>query len=561
MSYAFGEVSVLIILASLGALILFLLRQPSILAYLLAGAIAGPLGFGLIKSQEILGVLSSFGIALLLFLVGLELDFTKLKKLGRTSLIIGSAQVIFTTLIGFFICRLLGVAMVPSFYIALALTFSSTIIIVKLFSDQGELNTLAGRIALSILLFQDIVALSAVVILGGLNQDATIWFGVFTLLRAVALVGVVIFIARYALKYLFSIIARSSELLMLTALAWCFVIVMSSLLLGLSAELGALIAGLALASMPYNLEISARLKSLRDFFLILFFVGLGSQLAITSLGTLQPLFWTLTAFVLIGNPIIVILIMSYLGYRRRTNLTVGLSMGMVSEFSLVLIALGVKLGHITNNYLTLIAAVAALSIAVTSYLMSHSDQIYICLKPWLKKLERNKFNSDEHSPIILKNKNHTVLFGCDRLGERILRTLKSLKHSIVVVDFNPDVVTKLKKQGVTCLYGDMSDLEVMEQLNLDSARMIISTVPDVADNLLLLNLVHKLKSKAIIYLTASTWHDCQELYQAGAHYVIFPHYLSAEHFSSILAKLTSPTYLKAAKRDHLAAITKHYSVK
>ncbi len=538
MDQLFSDISIIILLACALAIIFRALKQPPLLAYLTAGVLAGPVGFGLLSAPELLKTLSAFGIAFLLFSVGLELDIKHLRKLGKRSLVIGLAQIIFTVGVGWLITQGFGVSGLASWYISLALTFSSTIIIIKLLTERQEMDSLSGRLSMGILLLQDVVAILALVFFSSTAATELPLAMVITLTLAklILLVGSLVLVSLYLLPKLFSYVARSSELLFLTAIAWCFLVVMTTVYSGFSIEIGALLAGLALAPLPFNFEINARLKGLRDFFVTLFFVALGAQLTFTGLGNLQSLFWALTAFVLIGNPLIVIATMSFMGYRRRTSFFTAITFGMVSEFSFILMGVGLQLGQVTANEVALVTTIGAVTITITAFAISHAETVYRWIQPLLKLWERARTSeSVVTKPTILTD--HVVLFGYHRLGERIAATLEHLTKPLLIIDFNPDVVGRLVAAGKLCLYGDMSDTEILDRANVSQASMIISTIPDVNDNLQLLQDITHRGLTVPVYVTATTWHDTRDLYKAGAHYVIFTHYLSAEHFSLMLQEL------------------------
>lgn len=562
MEQVFVQLSVLIILATGVAFVLRALGQPLVLAYLLAGVAAGPLGLNVVHGGELITALSSFGIALLLFLVGLELNLERLRRLVRPAGLLGAGQIVATTLLGFALLRWFGVSGLGAWYLALAFTFSSTIIVVKVLADKQELDSLSGRLTVSVLLVQDALAMLVLIALPGLGTSyaSLQWLAVAVgLTKGVLLVGLVLLCGRYLLPRVFASCARSSELLSLAAIAWCLLITLVASGLGLSLAIGAFVAGLSLAELPYNLAISARLSTLRDFFIVLFFISLGSQLTIAALGPLQPLFWALTLFVGIGNPIIVFALMCWRGYRARTSLGVALSMGMVSEFSLVLMQVGVQFGHIQPAAAQLVTAVGAVTITVATYLLAHAEAVYRALAPLLKYFERADSAVEAHAPVEGALEGHVVLFGYHRLGERITHTLEALGRRVLVVDFNPDVIASLTARGLPCLYGDMGDIEVLDRAHIQAASMVVSTVPDINDNLRLLQDLRQRGGATPVYVTAVTWHDCVDLYRAGADYVIFPHYLSAEHFSLMLQELAlNPDRVRVDRERHLRELAERY---
>ena len=561
MGSIFFQVSLLIVLATVLAVVFHALKLPSVLAYLGAGVLVGPLALNLISETGSLQALSTFGIAFLLFLVGIELDVKRLRSLGRNAPLIGLGQVVLTVGLGYLIVRAFGLTNLSAWYVSLSLAFSSTIIIIKLLSEKNELESLSGRLTLAMLLLQDAVAILAMVILSSVSitHQATLPAILMALARGALLVLSTFVVSHFLLPPLFARLARTSELLLLASLSWCLLVALNSQVLGFSVEIGAFLAGLSLASLPYNLEISARVRSLRDFFITLFFVALGTQLTFAGLGNYQPLFWALTAFVILGNPLIVLILMGSLGYRKRLSFMVGLTVGMISEFSLVLMGLGLTLGHVSPSEVALVTTVGAVTITFTSFTISHAEFLYQWLKPFLNLFERATSQAEfESLPPQLTG--HVVLIGYHRLGEKLATTLVGLNKKVLIIDFNPDVVSGLSKAGKLCLYGDMTDVDILAHARVAQAEMVISTNSDVADNLFLLQNIRAQGLTIPVYVTAVTWRDCRELYQAGADYVIFPHYLSSEHFSLILRELAlNHNRVLVDKQKHLQELEAHYA--
>ncbi len=561
MGSLFVQVSLLIVLATVAAVVFYSLKQPSVLAYLLTGIVVGPLFLNVVPEGALLQALSTFGIAFLLFLVGLQLDFSKLKHLGRGAPLIGLGQVTLTVGLGYLIVRTFGLGSLAAWYVSLSLAFSSTIIIIKLLSEKNELDSLAGRLTVSLLLLQDAVAIGALIVFSSLTQaNGGAWGAGFAALgRGLGLLLAVFTVSRFILPSLFARFARSAELLLLSALSWCFLLALAALALGFSVEIGAFLAGVSLAALPYSLEITARVKSLRDFFITLFFIALGSQLTFASLGSHQTLFWALVGFVLIGNPLIVLSLMGVLGYRKRPSLMVAMTSGMVSEFSFVLMALGLRLGHVSSSEVALVTAVGVVTITVTTFAIAHAETLYQRLKPLWQLFERRRPPGEpEHRPAQLTG--HVVLIGYHRLGEKLAATLEGLRKPTLIIDFNPEVIARLENAGKLCLYGDMADVDILDHAQVARAAMVISTVEHLNDNLLLLQNIRRQGLKTPVYLTASTWHDCRELYQAGADYVIFPHYLGSQHFSLMLRELAvNRNRVLVDKQQHLKELELHFT--
>ncbi len=544
----FFELGIIIILATLGGLLARLCRQPLIPAYILAGILLGPV-FGLIKSSAVLDSLSLFGIAFLLFIVGLELDITKLRDIGKVASLGGIVQVFLTFVLGYFVAQLLGFSHLSAIYLGLILSFSSTMIVVKLLGDKRELNTLHGRIVVGILLMQDIIAIFALSSLATMNGFSPSLF-VIALLKAAIVLLIVFLCSKFIFPGLFHRIASSQELLFLGALSICFVFALLVNAIGFSIAIGAFIAGVSLAHLPYNIEIIGKVKSLRDFFATIFFVSLGLNL---SFGAMQHLVWPLvflTLFVLLLKPFIILLHVILFGYAKRTAFLSASSLAQISEFGLILAAQGVAAGHIPQDILTLTVLLAMITITLTSYAIKFDIVLYKRLSGLLDKLGIAAFSKRRFHYLPDEQLHYdVVLVGYDRIGYDILASLKRSRKSFVVVDFNPDIIKQLIAHRIPCIYGDISDEEVLERIDFSKTRLVVSTVPAHDVNTALIHKVKRQGHKTITFVTAESINDAMRLYHAGADYVILPHFLGGERLSSMveefdgnLAKVTGLKY-------------------
>jgi Kef-type K+ transport system membrane component KefB len=530
------ELTVIVCLAAFLAIVFRFLKQPPVLAYILAGVIIGPLGIYKIHGGELMESLAQVGITLLLFMLGLELRFSELKSVGKISLVTGIGQIIFTTVFGFIICTLLGFAPVAALYISIALTFSSTIIIVKLLSDKRDLNSLYGKISVGFLLVQDFVAILALILLSGFTKGGEIspFDFILVIAKSIALFGLVILISKKLLPFLLNKISHSAEIMFLFSLAWAFGVaaLVSSPLIGFSIEIGGFLAGLALANSYESFQITSRIKPLRDFFITIFFVTLGMGLLISDFSTILIPGIILSLFVLIGNPIIVMILMGLLGYRKRTGFMAGLTVAQISEFSLIVMFMGNRIGHISDENIALITFVGAVTFVTSTYMILNSNTLYKHLEKYLNIFERK--NAREKNIKLNEHKDHIILVGGKRMGESILNALINNKQDFVVLDFDPDVIDKLKERGIECYFGDIADPEIQELVNIDKAKLIISTVSDFDDNLALLHYLNKLKSKPKIVMQSLEKDEAKELYKFGADYVVLPHVAGGHHLAKIL---------------------------
>lgn len=536
MESIFFEITLIIILASFFSILFKFLKQPAILAYILTGIIIGPFGNLQLQSQDFLKTLGELGITFLLFMVGLELRFSDLKSVGKISLLTGIGQILFTSLIGYFISLALGFSQVASLYIAIALTFSSTIIIVKLLSDKKDLQSLYGKISVGFLLVQDFFAILFLIFLSSFSQGLASWESIaFSLAKGIFLFALVLFLSKSLFPKILDKIASSPEVLFLFSIAWALGLsaLVASPPLGFSIEIGGFLAGLALANSSENFQIIGKIKSLRDFFITIFFVILGMSMSFSSLSNILLPVLVFSLFVLIGNPIIVMIIMGLMGFRKRTSFLAGLTVAQISEFSLIIVFLGQRIGHLSSEIVSLVTAVGVITFAASTYLILNGNKLYKALSIYLSIFERSK-TSEEYVGDLDGIKNHVVLIGVNRMGTSVLNALLEHKQNVLAVDFNPDVIKNLKDKKIKNLFGDIADLEIQERANLASAKLIISTVSDIDDNMVLISEIKKIKDGPKIVVIANDNREEEELYKIGANYVIQPYVLGGKHLAHLI---------------------------
>ncbi|HYD35708.1 MAG TPA: cation:proton antiporter [Vitreimonas sp.] len=531
----FLEISALLALTTVVTIITKLLKQPLVVGYILAGILVGPYALNILTSQHELEFFSKIGIVLLLFIVGLHLNPKVVKEVGATSVIGGVGQVMLTASIGFAITMLLGLDRVAAIYVAIALTFSSTIIILKLLADKKDLQKLYAKIAIGFLLVQDIIAtliLIGITVLTSAGSGSLIQTLLVTMGIGVGLLIALLLISTYILPRLTRFLAQSQELLFLFSLAWGTGWASLFYILGFSIEIGALIAGVTLSMTPYADEMASRLKPLRDFFIVTFFILLGSQMVLDDLASIVIPAVVLSLFVLVGNPIIVILLMNALGYNRKTGYLAGLTVAQISEFSLILASLGLQVGHLSQQTMSLITLVGLITIAGSTYLILYSEKLYPYVSKVLQLLELLKRKRTQKGSV--GEDYQGVLFGYDRVGRIFGEAFKDLNLSFLVVDFNPSSIERLNEAEIPYRYGDASDVEFLEELPLRKPRLVVSTIPDMATNLLIIKDVLARNPNAIVLPMAQTLAEAKTLYQAGASYVVLPHYAGAELAAGLL---------------------------
>lgn len=538
MENIFLEITLIIVTASILSILFRILKQPVILAYILTGVIIGPFAILKIENLEVLRTMGQFGITFLLFMLGLELRFSELKSIGKVALVIAGLQIIITMTVGYFIAHALGFNQITCFYIAAALSFSSTIVAVKLLSDKSDLRSLYGKMSVGILLVQDFLAILVLVILSGFQSDTRFSISVVglvtTVLKAVFLFGFILYLSRNIIPKVIDLVAKSQETLFLFSVAWVlgFSALVSSKAIGFSVEIGGFLAGLSLANSTEHYQIFSRIRPLRDFFITLFFVVLGTQMLVSNIGSVWFAAVIFSLFVLILKPLIIVIIMGILRYGRRTSFLTGLTLSQVSEFSLILIFLGNKIGHINSGIVSLVTMIGVITFSVSSCSILNSDFIYKKLNSHLKIFERKDVRSGLDVQANLDN--HVVLIGAHRTGQSVLDALESKYDQIAVVDFDPDVIKKIKEKEVVCLYGDIADLDIQEAVKLEKAKLVISTIPDVNDNLLLISEIKHKNKNARIIVIAQDGREVKLLYKAGADYVVMPNLSGGRHIVKII---------------------------
>jgi Kef-type K+ transport system membrane component KefB len=479
----FYEFAALLALAAGVGLAGLALRQPLIVSFIAVGIVAGPSAWGIARSSEYTQLFAELGVVVLLFLVGLKLDLKLIRTLGAVALTTGLGQVIFTSVVGFLMCQALGLDAFTSLYVAVALTFSSTIIIVKLLSDKKEIDSLHGQIALGILIVQDLVVVLAMAVLtalgSGVAAQAPLLEMAIALISGLALLAVVGLFIRYLAEPLVRRVARAPELLICFAVGWATLLAAVGDYLGLGKELGGLLAGVSLASTQFRESIATRMAPLRDFLVLFFFIGLGARLDLGQLDQDLGAAVLLSLFVLIGKPVIVLIIMGLMGYRRRTGFLTGLTVAQISEFSLIFMAMGLSIRHVDDQAVGLVTLVGMITIGLSTYMITYSHRLYDWLEPLLGPFERAVPHREDREAGFGKwQKFDVLLFGLGRYGIGIARRLRQHGLRVLGVDFNPEVIRSLGPQDMTVVYGDATDPEFIGSLPLGTAKWAVSAVPE-----------------------------------------------------------------------------------
>ncbi len=538
----FQQFALLLLIAAALGLVAGWLKQPLILAYIVMGVAAGPALIGWAAPEEALGLLAEFGVTLLLFAVGLKLDPRLVRHLGPVALATGLGQLGFTIVICYAICLLLGYDWVTALYVAVALTFSSTIIIVKLLSDKREIDSLHGRVAMGFLIVQDIAVVIALMILGSLREspDATAAQVALATVAKLAGAAAVVWVAlRFVVPQLARRAARSAELLLLTSIAWGVLAAAGGELAGFSKEVGAFLAGFTLAATPFRDAVARRLAGLRDFLLLFFFIELGLRLEVGAIsGELWPAA-ILSVFVLIGNPLIVMAIMGVMGFRARTGLLAGLTVAQISEFSIVFVAMGATLGHVGGSALAVTTTVGIVTIAASTYMILYSEKLYEWLAPALGVFERRVPYREARGPLAAHEEEalppQVLVIGMGRYGRRLAEQLAHDGRRVLGVDFDPELVRSAARAIVPVRFGDAADPGLLDELPLDAAQWVVVTLPelDVALDFVAALRAHRYEGR--IALAARTGEDARRLSRTRPDLLLRPFQDAADHAARRLA--------------------------
>ncbi len=540
----FAEFALLLLICALAGAVFVRLRQPVLIAYIVVGIAVGPAGLGLVTAHDQIDLLAQVGVAVLLFAVGLKLDLYHVRNIGPVALATGLGQLAFTIVIGFALVLALGKGAIEALYVAVALTFSSTIIIVKLLSDKRELDSLHGRIAVGFLIVQDLAVVIAMMTMSALRSTGDAgtasWMEVLASLSwRLTLAAVALYVLmRWVLPVVVAAMARSQELLVVFAIAWGVALAALGEWAGFSKEAGAFLAGFSLASTPYREAMNARLTGIRDFLLLFFFIDLGAKLDFSTLGAEVVPATVLSAFVLIGNPLIVMAIMGYMGYRRRTGFMAGLTVAQISEFSIVFVAMGITLGHVGVQALGLTTLVGLVTITVSTYMILYAQPLYERLSPWLRVFERDhpaREIAAETQDNTVRNA-QAVVFGLGRYGSRLFEQLRAEGVAVVGVDFDPEAVRELQSKGLPVLFGDGEDPDFLETLPLQHARWVITTFPQWESNRALLHALKAVHYGGQVVGAVRDARHGRALAAAGVSQVLNPFDDAADHAAARLAQ-------------------------
>lgn len=539
MENIFSQLAVALSLSSLIGFVTLKFKLPLVVAYLLAGVVISVLSLIDPGHSPVFEALPEIGIAFVLFLIGMELDLREIKSLGMPIIFSALGQIFVSTLAGFVIATALGFGPGVSLYLGLGLAFSSTVVVVKMLLEKRELASLHGKLSIGILLIEDLVAIVVLMFISvgesalglGLQQSLPI---ITLVLKAIGLFILTFLLSRFVLERVFDAVAKSVELLFLTAITWCFVFTTLAVVSGFSVVIGAFLAGVALASSPYHLQIQGKIKPLRDFFLTLFFVYLGLQANILDVLGYWPIIIAFTIFAIAVKPLLYMFLLGAFGFRKHTIFQTGLNLSQVSEFSLVVLLVGVQAGLASQESLSVMAAVAIFSIILSSIFISNSKKIYNIFKEFVVIFEHHSKIHLFETRQIEELDDHVVVIGAHQVGGPVVNYLHREKIPVIVLDFNPHIVQAYRDRGINIIYGDAGDPEILEGLQLGKSKLIISTANDLTDNEMIILEAKKRKSQATIVVRASDKEHAAVLTDLGADYVILPEQVSGDFLLSHL---------------------------
>lgn len=514
------------------SMIMKALRQPLIIGYILSGILCGPTFFGFIHDHAAFESFSQIGIALLLFIVGLGLNIGVIRSTGKPVFLVFFIKLLLVGGAGLGIGKMLGYNTNESLIISMGLVFSSTIVVIKGLTDKREQNRLYGQITIGVLLLEDLLATIVLLLVstsGGhlSTQDIANLVGRGALLTAgLILVGGII------LPKLVRFFASSQEFLFTFALAWAFSVASVFYFAGFSIEVGALFAGVAMASLPYAQEVSNRLKPLRDFFLVLFFISLGEGL---NLGNLHNALIPAAIFSIIAifiKPLAISLSLGFLGYTKQTGFKTAAHLSQISEFSVILAVLAQSAGLIDGDLTAALTLTALVTIAISSYLMKYDDELYRLFEKPLSLFERKNASIQDKA----RNGYKLVLFGYHKGGHEFVRAFREMRKSYVVIDYDPDVIEILERQHVNHVYGDATDFELLDEISIRKSELVVSGITDYTTNSLVLSYVLGANPETIFICHAVDYDSAAKLYDAGAAYVMLPHFIGSERMSNFIRR-------------------------
>ncbi|MHB1049350.1 MAG: cation:proton antiporter domain-containing protein [Bacteroidota bacterium] len=541
-----NDIGIAVLAATIVGFLSHRLRQPIILGYLIAGALIGPsIGFKLITDAQSIEVISELGLILLLFIIGLELNPQKIVASGKQLIVAGIGQFVLCVIIGYGFFTMIGFETtggnLEGLYLALLCALSSTAIVVKILYDKFEADTIAGRITLGILIIQDIWAIMILTLQPNFSNPDVLSV-LIAIVKATALLLAGFLISKYILRYMFESVLGSPELVVLISIGWCSLVASTASVLGLSKEMGALVAGISISTFPYSIHVTAKTLPLRDFFLTLFFISLGMKMVVPDTD-MVIMGVVIVLFIIVSRFATLVPLLRMTGTGRRASFVTSLNLAQVSEFSLVIAALGVGYHHISEDLVSMLIFAMALSSILSSYAIKYNHEIHAAWEKLSRRIgltaaaEKNDDANDEESYSI-------VFLGFHRaaraLVDRIREHNVAMLPKILVIDFNTETLNDVRKLGMGGIFGDISSLDTLHHAHVDGAKMILSTIPDYllkgTTNAKIVRSVRALAPSAYIVATADTTSQADQMKALGANEIVFPYEMVGDLLLHIVEK-------------------------
>lgn len=553
----FIQLSLVIALGAILATIMRLLRQPLIIGHIITGILAGPAVFNIIKDDHGFSFLSTFGVVLLLFIVGLELSLKIISRLSKVVFITTFVQMSVIAIVGAFVARQLDFGRLESLIIGLCLSMSSTIIIVTLLQQKKELMRLFAQIAIGVLILQDLVATAGKITLSARSAGSTPLEVSLLLGRGIFFVLLLYIISKYLLPRLAKFLESSKELLLMLSIGWALGISVLFAKIGFSFEVGALLAGMSMAGLSLSHEVASRLRPMRDFFIVVFLITLGHSLAPTQITEALPAALAFSLLVIMLKPFVILATLGIQGYTKRASFKAAVALGQISEFSLVFVVAAAHHQYVSEQVQAVIGLTALITFAISTYLIKYSDSLYTLFEKHLKLFERKVTQLEQKSAMQTYS---VVLFGYRKGGAEFIRTFTNMKKRFIVVDYDPEAIELIEKQHVNFLYGDATDAELIEELQLDKTKLVVSTISDFAANEFLAHWLKEHNPSAVFVASAEDAYHAAHLYAEGAAYVMMPHFIGSEKISTFIKRTGfKKSEFNKFREKHLQYLETHYA--
>ena len=550
MHHLIQDIGLSIVVATIAGVILHQLKQPMIIGYLLAGIVIGPnIGPQLVTDPDNIEIISEIGLVLLLFIIGLEMNLGEMAASGRQLAVGGASQIGLTSLSGVIIFALSGFPLsggkLDALYYGLLAALSSTAIVVKSLNDKFELDTRHGKISVGILILQDVFAILILALQPNFSNPDLVTVAL-AIGKGIALLAAGLLFSKYLLSRLFKSIANAPEMIVALAIGWCALVAGIASVIGLSREMGALFAGLSIATFPYSVHITSRTLPLRDFFLTLFFISLGMKISLPDTRALgiSALF---VLFIIFSRIITLYPTLRRTGCGPRTAFNTGLNLAQISEFSLVIASIGFALHHIEKETLNVFLYTMGISAVLSSYMIKYNDQIFVFFDRIFRFTKTASHREEKESPA---RSFHVVLLGFHRGARSLVENLRVIKPELLkhllVIDYDLNALKELEGMGVAGLFGDISYTETLHHAGIDRSRLILLTIPDIllkgTNNLDLVKKCREISPDARIIATADIPDQVHRLKANGANEVLLPYSMMGEYLTdTMLREFTGTT--------------------